>query len=938
MGVLALTAVGTEPAHAAPISSVTLNGQSLGLRFDGIGALTQGGQQRLIYDYPASQQSEILDYLFCSPFGSPKPGYCTASGYGAAFSSLKVEIGGDGNEAEGAEPSMAHTSSELSSCHYRGYEWWLMQQAQDRNQNITFEAEPWGIPAWVGAGSGSHNDRTDLYATGSTGGVNYIIHYLQCAAAIGLPISQVGILNEDGSFQNTAFTSTPDTRQLTYIENLQAAIASNGLSTQIVCCDTGFGNPNSPPNADPYRYEMDTTADGGKNDTALLNAVNGLGYHYPRDTSTDSLSLDPAFDNFLLNVFQKPAWATEESTSGDLAFASPPPSDPPFTLVPRSLGLIGEWYGAGLAIQTLIGQYFFGAMTRADEIFYLNSFYQYLYGPGAGFISANEPWNGHYDVQPALWAIAHINQFAAPGWIYLGDQGSGCLDPSYCGQDPNTGAFDEDHGSYFSFTNGSNYSVVVQTINLPAAQTITFTITGGLTTAQVHLWDSSSSGQLIQDPDPTMNGNTFSVTFQPGHIYTLTTLTSRGKLTENSSPSQAPFPCATLTGCTSNWSDNFDGYTIGDGNPATQRDIPSYLSTMEGSFDLVSSSTCYSGSGCLEQMATAPSKRQFGSPQPNGMQTQWPLVQGEEPYAIGGDDNWTNYQVSVEAQFPSGSASTAAASVEGRVQPEGAQGLSFARLGGYEFRVQRSGAWWLVRWQADNDPNAAKVLTQGTWSGGDLGTNWHQLALSMSGATLKPSIDGHVLVTWTDTNTDSYGDAPYVHGLAGIGSGWNLARFDNLAVTQLSGNAQYDDHTVGSGLDQFNFTGTWLQCSCPSGDLDFMNTITSSNSANDAVTFKFTGRRIILFGARAQNGGYGYVSILNSGGTTIVPEQVADFYHEAFTLGDQVVYVSPLLPSGTYFLKVRVANPAVEAAGQPGEIAVGVSGVHFVHIDRADVL
>jgi hypothetical protein len=77
-----LVAAGAPQAHAATSTTIAVNGSSAGRTFGGIGAISGGGgNMRLLTDYPAAQQSQILDYLF-------KPGY------GADLQILKVEIGG----------------------------------------------------------------------------------------------------------------------------------------------------------------------------------------------------------------------------------------------------------------------------------------------------------------------------------------------------------------------------------------------------------------------------------------------------------------------------------------------------------------------------------------------------------------------------------------------------------------------------------------------------------------------------------------------------------------------------------------------------------------------------------------------------------------------------------------------------------------------------
>jgi hypothetical protein len=117
-------AFGSVPLVAEAATSISINGGSAGRTFDGVGGLSGGGgTSRLLFDYPATQQSEILDYLF-------KPNY------GASLHILKVEIGGDTNSTNGAEASHMRSRTDLN--YNRGYEWWLMGQAKARNPNIKF--------------------------------------------------------------------------------------------------------------------------------------------------------------------------------------------------------------------------------------------------------------------------------------------------------------------------------------------------------------------------------------------------------------------------------------------------------------------------------------------------------------------------------------------------------------------------------------------------------------------------------------------------------------------------------------------------------------------------------------------------------------------------------------------------------------------------------
>lgn len=126
------------PAAAATSTTINVNGTAGGRTFDGVGAISGGGNSRLLIDYPAPQRSQLLDYLF-------KPGY------GANVQILKIEIGGDANSTDGTEPSIEHVQG-MVNCTV-GYEFWLAKQAKARNRNIKLYGLAWAAPGWIGGGN-----------------------------------------------------------------------------------------------------------------------------------------------------------------------------------------------------------------------------------------------------------------------------------------------------------------------------------------------------------------------------------------------------------------------------------------------------------------------------------------------------------------------------------------------------------------------------------------------------------------------------------------------------------------------------------------------------------------------------------------------------------------------------------------------------------------
>ncbi|OCT11274.1 hypothetical protein A8709_06250 [Paenibacillus pectinilyticus] len=211
------------PAYAS--TSVTINGSGSGRTFEGVGIVNSSGTSKLLYDYPANQQSDILDFLF-------KPNF------GAGLTVFKNEIGGDMDSSSGAEPSHQRTAAETPTA--RGANFWMAAQAKTRYPSMKYEALRWGLPAWVA---------TD------TDKKNYYLNYLSLMAANGTPLDFLGPEQNEGSFNRDYVVNT-----------LKPALTAGGYSNVKLVAADAYNNWN--------------VADTVVSDTALSSALYAISSHY----------------------------------------------------------------------------------------------------------------------------------------------------------------------------------------------------------------------------------------------------------------------------------------------------------------------------------------------------------------------------------------------------------------------------------------------------------------------------------------------------------------------------------------------------------------------------------------------------------------------------------------------------------------------------------
>ncbi|HEY0807926.1 MAG TPA: RICIN domain-containing protein, partial [Pseudonocardiaceae bacterium] len=335
-------------------------------------------------------------------------------------------------------------------------------------------------------------------------------------------------------------------------------------------------------------------------------------------------------------------------------------------------------------------------------------------------------------------------QFTAPGWQYL-DASSG-----YIGGNRNSGSY-----VTLKSTNNSDYSTVIETVDASSAQTLTFNVTGGLSTGAVHVWSTNvnsnnSSSHFVHATDVTPSGGNFSLTVQPGYVYTLTTTTGQGK-----GPAAGPAQGALALP----YSDSFDSDATGT--------EAKYLMDWQGAFEVAGCGGGRSGQ-CVRQMSAQ-------------TPITWDTL--SDPHALLGDLSWSNYTVSSDVLLEK----SGYAELLGRANSQSYGGAG--GLNAYHLRVGDNGGWSIL---SSNTNANVSTLASGTVAA--LGTGrWHTLALTFSGSTITASIDGAQAGTAHDS-TWGAGQAGYAT------SQGETAQFDNLSITPGSGGTGGGSGTiVGAG-------------------------------------------------------------------------------------------------------------------------------------------
>ena len=356
--IVTLTGNAMGSVETAPTDTIRINGKASGRIFEGIGAVSAGASSRLLIDYPEPYRSDILDYLF-------KPNF------GAGFTYLKTEIGGDGNTTCGSEPSFARTRAEMDSPNYnRGYEYWLMREATTRNPAIELDALEWSMPGWF----------TGIW---SKDNADYLVKFIQGAQHFGLNMKYIGGCWNEREYNRNWIVDT-----------LRPNLNQNGLRNIKINAPEGSGK------AWAICEEL-------IKDPEFRDAVSAVSYHYP-----DSYMWREGKDLAGPNAFNcgLPLWSGED-----------------FSLAGKS------WRNTTYLAKNILKCYIKQKIVKVNMWCPIASMPDNACFSNVGIMKGTSPWSGYYEVWPTIWAVAHFNQFAKSGWKYI-DSGCGLLsgDGAYC--------------------------------------------------------------------------------------------------------------------------------------------------------------------------------------------------------------------------------------------------------------------------------------------------------------------------------------------------------------------------------------------------------------------------------------------------------------------------------------------------------------------------
>lgn len=601
--------------------------------------------------------SSRLLYDYPEPYRSDILDYLFKPNFGANLHHLKVEIGGDVNSTDGSEPSIAASRKEFENPD----EGFFRRGYEYWLMSEAKKRNPNIILEGLQWGAPGWIGNGKFY---SKDNAKFIVQWIKGAKKYwNLDIDYVGVRNE--RMYNTK-----------YIKLLRNILDKNGLEQVII--DAG----------DLYSDDKWLIADDILKDSELDSAVGVINAHIPEQINY--------ITTHNAKKINKPIWSGESHFYGS------------------------NWYSASSWARAY-RSYINGGITKVINWSIISSYHDYLVVPRSGIMLANTPWSGHYEVLASIWALAHINQFAKPGWEYLD---SGCKSWS------RTGSLLEGMTMItLKDPDSNNYSIVIETMSAKEPQKIHIKLSDDLSSNNLALFKSVFKKEEFEKKnDIEVIEGEFEIEVQPNSIYSLTTTRGQKKgLASNEIPSETG-------GQPLDYNNDFESQDLN--SPAK------YFSDQHGAFEVVSDPV--KKGKCLEQISTIPG-------------ICW-RCRFDNPITIMGNIDWKDYEFSVDFLIPE----------FGKIYFVGRNSKpskGTKESGGYGLYINNKGEWNL---KIEN----GKTLLTGNLKKTD--GRWHTLTMKFISNFIEVFID--------NKSQGKVKDSTYKHGIIAIGTDWNKAYFDNIKI------------------------------------------------------------------------------------------------------------------------------------------------------------
>lgn len=321
---------------------IILSVEKGGKTFDGIGLVNGGGATSvLLKDYPEPQRSQILDLVY-----RPK--------FGASVSALLVEIPGDGNSTQGSMPSHMHSRNDLD--YSRGYTWWILKEAKQRNAKLSLDATAWSAPGWIGNGKFWSQDGADYY----------LKWLLGLRSVYGLELEAIGCRNEHG--KNYEFPKI-----------LRKTLNENGFDKVKIHAFDNWG-------AKKFEFVEEMLTDSSLRNSIDIISAHTFYAHLPVTKEIQKMAKE----------MNKPIWNTEDH------------------VYKKGFECLID------IVKSFNLNYIQSGATKVVNWYDIAGIYPLQpYSEDPATILASWPWCGYYRVREALWGYAHYGQFTEVGWQYL---------------------------------------------------------------------------------------------------------------------------------------------------------------------------------------------------------------------------------------------------------------------------------------------------------------------------------------------------------------------------------------------------------------------------------------------------------------------------------------------------------------------------------------